>query len=92
MNMVSAVNANLVNGANNQAQQTQTKAQQTGLDGVLPFGLFMGEPAPQTTKPNQETQDQTNGINSFESALYSIMNNMITQSVQNTQNGALNNF
>lgn len=90
---MNVVNANLINGVNNQTQQSQPKAQQAGLDGVLPFGLFMGEPTtPQTTKPNAESQNQANGINSFESALYSIMNSMITQSIQNTQNSGLNNF
>jgi len=71
----------------------QPKAQQAGMvDGVLPFGLFMGEPVSPAEKSKQENQQATTGINSFESALYNFMNNTITQSVQNTQNSGLNSF
>ncbi|GAB6078441.1 hypothetical protein [Hydrogenobaculum acidophilum] len=73
--------------------QSQPKAQPTGMvDGILPFGLFMGEPVSPAEKSKQENPQATTGINSFESALYNFMNNMITQSVQNTQNNSLNNF
>jgi hypothetical protein len=73
--------------------QPQPKAQQAGMvDGILPFGLFMGEPISPAEKSKQENQQATTGINSFESALYNFINNMITQSVQNTQNGGLNSF
>ena len=84
--------ANLGLGLNTINNQTsQAKPQQTGMvDGVLPFGLFMGEPTSPVEKNKQE--NQTNTINSFESALYNIMNQMITQSVQNTQNNSINSF
>ena len=86
-------NAALNVGVLQNAQTNQPKAQQAGMvDGVLPFGLFMGEPVSPAEKSKQENQQATTGINSFESALYNFMNNTITQSVQNTQNSGLNSF
>ncbi len=90
--VMNIANAVLNLGVAQNGVQNQPKAQQTGMvDGVLPFGLFMGEPASPVDKTKPENQNSV-GINSFESALYNFMNNMITQSVQNTQNNSLNNF